>query len=362
MPDISMPPEALSMPFPGDKLAARVAGGTDRAWFFWSGRESVRELERTLGIVGRSLDSFESILDFGCGCGRMLLWLEDFGRTRALHGTDVDAEAIEWCRRHVPYAQVSVNAPDPPLPYPDAAFDLVFNHSVFMHIDERRQDLWLSELQRVVRSGGLIVLSVHGEVALREDAWALRDHLERDGIAHLNDSFPGKFGLPDWYQNTWHAPWYIFEHWGRWFDISAYVPGAALGFQDHVLLERRPDDWPVRIPLAARPRLAMEGRPAIRVRQALAEARENGGTSGNAASRLGSIRSLMRRTVLRVIRPYTVRQDRFDEAVAASIDDLTRAVDHLRRNSPETVGDTRRAPIPNEASGSSADRDGPLSL
>jgi hypothetical protein len=55
------------MPDPREELISRVAGGTDRTSFSWSGRESVRELERTLAIIDRSLDSFESILDFGCG-------------------------------------------------------------------------------------------------------------------------------------------------------------------------------------------------------------------------------------------------------------------------------------------------------
>jgi ubiquinone/menaquinone biosynthesis C-methylase UbiE len=85
----------------------------------------------------------------------MLLWLEEIGRTRSLHGTDIDKEAIAWCRAHLPYVRVSVNGPDPPLPYPDRNFDLVFNHSGFTHIDERRQDLWLTELLRVTRTGGL---------------------------------------------------------------------------------------------------------------------------------------------------------------------------------------------------------------
>ena len=146
-----------------------------------SGRQSVRELERTLAIIDRSLDSFESILDFGCGCGRMLLWLEEIGRTRSLHGTDIDKEAIAWCRAHLPYVRVSVNGPDPPLPYPDRSFDLVFNHSGFTHIDERRPDLWLTELLRVTRTGGFVVLSVHGEVALPGGSWELRDRLEHDG-------------------------------------------------------------------------------------------------------------------------------------------------------------------------------------
>jgi hypothetical protein len=69
MADPSLIPEALSMPDPREELISRVAGGTDRTSFSWSGRESVRELERTLAIIDRSLDSFESILDFGCGCG-----------------------------------------------------------------------------------------------------------------------------------------------------------------------------------------------------------------------------------------------------------------------------------------------------
>jgi SAM-dependent methyltransferase len=331
MSDISMPPEAVAMPDPGDKLIGRVAGGTERASFFWSGRESVRALERTLAIVGRSLDSFESVLDFGCGCGRMLLWLEDLGRKRALHGTDVDAEAVEWCRRHIPYAEVTVNEPDPPLPYPDAAFDLIYNHSVFTHLDETRQDLWLSELKRVVRPGGMIVLSTHGEAAIPENEWAIRDRLERDGIAFLDNTVPSKLGHPDWYQATWHAPWYVFEHWSRWFEVRAYIPGGALRLQDHILLERRWDHESPRMPLAARPRDVPEGRPAQRVKQALAEVRANRNGSGGATTGPRSLRGLMRGALLRALRPYSFHEDNFDRAVAASIEDLTQSVDECAR-------------------------------
>jgi SAM-dependent methyltransferase len=326
--DVSMPPEAATLPDPGEELIARVAGGTDRASFFWSGRESVRELERTLAVAGRSLDSFESILDFGCGCGRMLLWMEELGRTRALHGTDIDADAVAWCRIHIPYARVSVNAADPPLPFADGAFDLIFNHSVFTHIDERRQDLWLGELQRVTRPGGLLVLSTHGEVALPDGAWEMRDRLERDGIVFMDHSFPADFPLPDWYQNTWHAPWYVFEHWGRWFDIRAFVPGAALRLQDHVLLERRANGAPVRRPLAARPWLPAEGSPEIRVAQALAQARAARNHDANEPAVTHGLRTLAKRLVLRLMRPYIAHEDKFDDAVATSIAELTQATEH----------------------------------
>jgi SAM-dependent methyltransferase len=307
------------MPDPGDELIARVAGGTDRASFYASGRQSVHELERTLATVERSLDSFDSILDFGCGCGRMLLWMGNLAASCALHGTDIDPEAVAWCQANLPYARVSANHADPPLPYPDGAFDLVFNHSVFSHLDEQRQDRWLGELQRVTRVGGFLVLSVHGEVALPQGAWQIRDRLERDGIAFLAESLPTEFPLPDWYQNTWHAPWYVFEHWSKWFEVGAYLPGAALGLQDHVLLERREDAVKPR-PLAARPPVPAPQAPSDRTAHALAEVRRYRSGSNGA-------RGWLRRLVLRLIRPYTAHADKFDEAVTTSIAELTRASD-----------------------------------
>ncbi|HEV3321667.1 MAG TPA: class I SAM-dependent methyltransferase [Solirubrobacteraceae bacterium] len=253
VPQASMPSEAARMPNPGDDLIARVVGGPDHTWFYWSGQESVCEIERTLAIADRSFDSFTSILDFGCGCGRMLLWMEELGQTRALHGTDIDAEAIAWCREHIPYAKLSVNGGDPPLPFADGAFDLIFNHSVFTHIDERRQDAWLAELHRVTQPGGFLVLSTHGEVALGDDPWGIRNGLESEGIVFMDGVIAPDFPLPDWYQNTYHAPWYVFEHWGKWFEIRGYVPGGALGVQDYILLEHAPESASPRVPLAARP-------------------------------------------------------------------------------------------------------------
>jgi SAM-dependent methyltransferase len=333
-----MPAEALSMPAPPDHLIARVGGAIDRTTFFWTGRDSVLELERTLATLNRSLASFESVLDFGCGCGRMLLWMEEVGRLGALHATDVDREAVGWCRQHIPYAQLSVNGPNPPLPYSDGEFDLVFNHSVFTHLDEVRQDMWLDELHRVVRPGGLLVLSTQGEPALPDGAWKLRDSLERDGIATLDNSDRDP-GLPDWYQNTWHAPWYIFEHWGRWFRIRAYIPGGGLGFQDHVLMERR-EEGELRRPVTARSGRRAQGAVATsRVQEALTSSRAHRRGSHAVNSRFGKIGRIARRAVLRMMRPYTAHEDNFDDAVATSVTELGRAVEqhadalrHLQRD------------------------------
>ena len=309
------------MPYPGDLLVERVTGSVDRNWFFDSGRASVAELERTLAIAGRTLDSFESILDFGCGCGRMLLWLEKIAATSRLHGADIDAEAIAWASEHIPYCRFTANAADPPLPYEDGAFDLVFNHSVFTHIAAHRQDAWLRELHRVTRPGALLVLSVHGEWALGDQDSDAHRRLEDEGhlfVAEMRQ--PAELGHPDWYASAFHAPWYVFEHWGAWFTVRAYIPKAALGLQDHVLLERTPDTQR-RTPLAARPRPS--GDVSLHATEQQVRAAQS--RVGTGHSRLGPVSAALRSAVLRLIRPYTAHQAATDIELAQAIDELASA-------------------------------------
>jgi SAM-dependent methyltransferase len=260
-----------------------------------------------------------------------------------VYGSDIDPEAIAWAAENIPYAQVSVNPHDPPLPYDDHTFDLVFSHSVFTHMDEERQDWWLRELRRVTRVGGFLLLSVSGENAVRflresleEDAekrLQLADdvtaHLERDGIYFIPDiNDPLNRGLPSWYQATFHAPWYVFEHWGRWFEIRSFIPGAALGLQDHVLLERVPDDDGRRLGLRARP--VAHAMPGLKPR-ALDVARA-AHTTEHGPSRFGRAGALARRVVLRTLRPYTAHEQKLDEHLAATIDELARVTnDHAAR-------------------------------
>jgi SAM-dependent methyltransferase len=246
---------AEKLPWPGEELVNRVTGAFDRENFYASGQQSVRDIESVLALVGRSLDSFGTVLDFGSGCGRIMLWLQHLSETCDLHGVDIDARAIGWAQDNMPWATFKVNQPLPPLDYADATFDLVFNHSVFTHIDEEYQDQWLAELQRVVKPDGLVLLTVHGEHAFMVfeenvmkgggDPSVIRAELGRKGISFIHDDAFTGGPFPDFYHSTFHAPWYVWEHWGRYFEIAAYVVRGSMGFQDFVLLRRRPEERPL---------------------------------------------------------------------------------------------------------------------
>ena len=215
-----------------------------------SGHRSLDEIERTLGGIGKSLEDSARALDFGCGCGRILRWLEPVSRGTELYGVDIDPEAIAWTQEHLPFAKTSVNQPLPPLDFPEAHFDLIYNHSVFTHIDESFQDAWLAELRRVTMPGGAVVLTVMGDHAFegyerscREagvDPSPIRERFEELGILYIEeDSWKGG-PFPDFYHSTFHKPWYVFEHWGQYLDLRAYVVRGSLGYQDTVMLTRPP--------------------------------------------------------------------------------------------------------------------------
>lgn len=258
-----MQPSQIETPIPelpGEDLRWRVAGTQKADWFWKSGGMSVANISTMLAIAGTTFADYRRSLEFGCGCGRILLHMKEIAEKSELYGVDIDGESVAWARQHVPWAKLSVNDGMPPLAFPDGHFDLVFNHSVFSHLDENYQDAWLEELMRVTKPGAALVLSVAGDdpfagfVKSWRDVGADPAHLIEQfrtrGILFIeNDGWVGG-PFPDFYHSTFHAPWYVFEHWGRFFDVKAYVPRGSLNFQDYVLLRRR--DEPLRAAMPQR--------------------------------------------------------------------------------------------------------------
>ena len=221
---------------PGAELRFNVVGPIDVPGFVAGGKRTAEDIETALAQGGSSIDEIGRALDFGCGCGRLLLEAVDRWPHIRWSGSDVDERAIKWCESHLPGARVLVNPPLPPLPFADGEFDLIWCGSVFTHLDEARQDAWLTDLKRTLAPGGHLLASVHGP-----DCWAglpsptVRQIRER-GFVFARTA--GDEGIhPDWYQAAWHTRDYINSHWSRFVDIAAYIPQGS-GRQDVVVAKR----------------------------------------------------------------------------------------------------------------------------
>lgn len=234
LPHAPEPAAADGLPVPPARLIVRVAGTPDAAWFLESGRRAAESIREALERAGTEIEAMDSILDFGCGCGRVL---RNWARLDAhVAGSDLSGGAIEWCRENLRFARFETNGLSPPLAFDDASFDLTYALSVLTHLPEAIQYDWLDELHRVTRPGAFVLLTTHGE-----------RYVER-----LDDDERRRFGAGElvvrWGEmpgtnlcTTFHPPVWVRERLlPRGFAEVAFVPEGASGnpYQDLFLLRR----------------------------------------------------------------------------------------------------------------------------
>jgi ubiquinone/menaquinone biosynthesis C-methylase UbiE len=194
-------------PVPPALLRYRVSELIPVSDFLRIGESCAQLMEERANDMGMDFAGGRRVLDFGCGCGRTIGW---FLRNceAEFHGVDVDAAAVDWCKKHLPRGHFLANAPVPPLPYPDEYFDAVYCLSVFTHLNESMQDLWLAELSRILKPGGVLLLTVFGKSANQLLDADGRSELHTRGMVHKRtEKLRGM--VPDWYQTTWHSREYI---------------------------------------------------------------------------------------------------------------------------------------------------------
>lgn len=114
-------------------------------------------------IGNKYLPSFgpqSTVLDFGCGWGRTTrFFLRDL-YSYNIFGVDVDPTMVNITRGCMQHGNYSVIDPQPPIPFEDGKFDIVYAYSVFSHLAESVQHAWLTEFRRILKPEGLICLTV----------------------------------------------------------------------------------------------------------------------------------------------------------------------------------------------------------
>jgi len=111
----------------------------------------------------------ERVLDVGCGEGHFASALLNAGAE--VVGVDIAAEPLRRARERHPELDLRQIAAEGAWPLQDASFDAVWAGEVIEHVADTAG--WLSELRRVLRSDGILLLSTPDHGRLQMLRWAL---------------------------------------------------------------------------------------------------------------------------------------------------------------------------------------------
>ena len=189
-------------------------------------------------------------LDFGGSSGRVARVLQAAFPDVEWHSCDPNAAAVAWGRENLPAVTFHESPQEPPLPFEDASFGLVYAISVWSHLSEAAALRWFAEMRRVLAPGGLLVPTVQ--------SWNTTHHLAEAGLWQLPDirsavtdmyaaghhfrrTFGpgGDFGVesPDWGFATMSVEWLVRELTPNW-EVLLWRSGAHEADQDVVVLRR----------------------------------------------------------------------------------------------------------------------------
>jgi SAM-dependent methyltransferase len=222
-------------------LILRTAGTPSIEWYLSGGTRAAETIRDVLSTHGVDIYRTPSVLDFGCGAGRVVRhWSTASGQ---IHGCDYDAPSVDWCRRHLEFARFERNALRPPLGYPGERFTVVYAMSVFTHLPQPLQTAWMSELRRVLAPSGLLVFSTHGASYLAELDASERTAFESGALVVRAPESPGSNIC-----GAYHPTSYVRKVLAAGFDTLGFTPEGALGnpHQD-LYVFRKVGNWGGRI-------------------------------------------------------------------------------------------------------------------
>jgi ubiquinone/menaquinone biosynthesis C-methylase UbiE len=173
---------------PIDEAMSRAVGGS---------YEAFGEIEKQ-ALVHYGLQPDHTVVDIGCGSGRLAQALRPYLKNGRVLGTDVVPELLEYAREGCPPSWQFAKVDDIRIPFPDSCADFACFFSVFTHLLHEETFCYLIEARRVVKPGGIILFSF----LEYEDNWPIfentvRNVVEGRGNEHLN-TFISREAIQAW--------------------------------------------------------------------------------------------------------------------------------------------------------------------
>ncbi len=222
------------LPLPPLNIVYLTSAYYDLEKYCTGGLLGSQNIAKILKKNGFAIQSFSAILDFGCGCGRVIRYWKPFEHTK-IYGVDINQKCISWCKKHLNFATFKKNDLLSPLDFDDETFDCIYAISVFTHLDEKLQLLWMEEFKRLLKKNGVLLLTVRTSlgnlhpVSSGEEKQFLAGNLLVQYKKYVGTNFC----------NVFHPFSYIKERFGKDFKILDIEHNGAEDFQQDIILLKK---------------------------------------------------------------------------------------------------------------------------
>jgi SAM-dependent methyltransferase len=220
-------------PVPPALLVFRIIA---RGWaeqYYTMGRDAASEIVERLESNAIDPGGFANILDFGCGCGRLIRHFKHSTDAK-LFGADYDRDLIRWCRRKLPFGEFITNDLEPPLAFEDGQFDFVYMISVFTHLSGELQRRWMIELRRVIQPGGILYFTTHGRPFFEFLSEDQKKRFENGEVVTIEKGEEGSN-----HYGSFESLDFVRGNLMEGFDLAAFSEGKERLVQDSYILRRR---------------------------------------------------------------------------------------------------------------------------
>ncbi|MCX7876551.1 MAG: class I SAM-dependent methyltransferase [Melioribacteraceae bacterium] len=173
------------LPYPNSKLIFTVIAIPWVSEYFKSGKIIYDNIRTSLYKTKVELPQNSNILDFGCGCGRLIRHFATENNYN-LFGSDINNELINWCKVNLTFGNFSTNNILPPTNYENNFFDFIYARSVFTHLSEDYQKKWMNEIKRILKPNGVFYFTTHGKKTLKNLTSSEINFLNQKGIFEHN--------------------------------------------------------------------------------------------------------------------------------------------------------------------------------
>ena len=203
--------------------------------YFENGKLDADQLERTMS--GLNLPPDCKVLEFASGYGRVSRHLKHLSLTAA----DIHSDAVDFLNERI--GVQAVRSTQIPEHFdPGALYDFIFVLSFFSHLPDAVFGRWLGKLTSLLRPGGKLLFTTHGEAA-GEKSKILRDCLDSSsGYGFLPDATDQPQLESALYGSSIVTPSYVIPQIYRHTDarIESFAQARWWVLQDEWIISARP--------------------------------------------------------------------------------------------------------------------------